>query len=47
MEGERKIKIEGKVSFAEEADIDYWANLPVTERLRQAFDWKKKFGSIS
>ena len=43
MEKEGKIK-EGKVSFdeGEDADIEYWANLPVTERMRQAFDWNKQ-----
>ena len=43
MEKERKI-VEGKVSFAEaeDADIEYWANLPVEERLRQAFNWNRK-----
>lgn len=34
----------GKVSFeeGEEESIEYWANLPVKERMRQAFDWNRK-----
>ena len=45
MKQERKIKlVGGKTSFVEteEADIEYWANLPVKERLRQAFEWNRK-----
>ncbi|HEX5151519.1 MAG TPA: hypothetical protein VFW07_08715 [Parafilimonas sp.] len=43
MEKENKV-VEGKVSFeeAEDADVEYWANLPVKERLRQAFIWNRK-----
>jgi hypothetical protein len=45
MEKERKIGLVGKkVSFeeGEEEDIAYWANLPVKERMCQAFDWNRK-----
>ncbi len=45
MEPERKIElVVRKVSFeqGEEEDIAYWANLPVKERMRQAFEWNRK-----
>jgi hypothetical protein len=45
MEKERKIKlVGGKTSFAEteEADLEYWANLSVKERMSQAFEWNRK-----
>ncbi len=45
MKEKRKIELVAKkMSFAEEedADIEYWANLPVIERMRQAFDWNKQ-----
>ena len=45
MEKKRKIEfVGGKTSFieTEEADIEYWANMPVAERMRQALDWNRK-----
>ena len=42
MEKKRKIeKVGKKVSFAEDEDLMYWANLPVRERMIEAAEWNK------
>jgi len=44
MNAKRKIeKIGGKVLFADQsdADVQYWADLSIKNRLEQAFEWNK------